>query len=359
MTINFPRGLTFLIVVTLEAWLFVPHITAQELLEEVRAGNKAALESIRTLSCRITVTSSISTPSPIVESTADFWQSGDSWHVRLHRAGKVHDTVRHDFIRKSLSQASGTGSGEGTVFKIARAVADEPPGRIDPYGRGLLTLCGPKGWPLTLEELLSRKHKVVQISRKPYQGHECTVLKISLALDDQTSGDFEIWFDPKVNYLACKLTGEFTSPSDQPKVRRESQVLHFTEAAPGIYFPMQAETQFFSGDKLTKHEVVAYSDIRVNQPLPPNIFELSIPPNAKVIDAIQDREYQVDAQGKAVGPERSLVKFAPLPAGSAQTETTVEPQSIAQWIVYGFLILLAVSGGIWYLRRLRETATSG
>ena len=132
---------------------------------------------------------------------------------------------------------------------------------------------------------------------------------------------------------------------------------------------METDTKLYRDGKVVLHDVVTFSEIRVNEPLPPNIFDLPIPPNATVVDHIQDRHYKVDANGKAVGEERPVDKFMPLPAGSGQRPvspqgspvvalfaTTTEPQPVTRWIVYGFLVLLAVAGSFWYFRRLRAAA---
>lgn len=354
------------------AFTFVSGTSAGELLEEVRAGNKAAIESIRTLSCRITVANPITPIGPMEAATVDYWRSGDSWRVRcpLGAAGDTTDWVQHDFVSKNVMQSAGT-----TFFAITRADPDDSLLRFDPYANGLLKLFGPGLRDLTLEKILKElPHKLGKITRQPYQGHECVVLKISTKseLDAGKNIDFEIWFDPQVNYLACKLIREIKGRSDRGDFHNESRVLRFTEAAPGIYFPAEMERKCYTDGKLTTHDIVTCSDIRVNQPLPPGIFELPIPPNSTVMDAIQDREYKVDALGKAFGPERSLPKYPPLPAGSgqppgksqalaplAQFATTTEPQSMTRWFVYGFLFVLAVSCSIWHVLRWRAGAASG
>lgn len=366
MTGRFQRAL-ILLAATALAHVFVSASSAEDLLEEVRAGNKSSLESIRTLSCRITVATPISPIGPTEASTADYWQSGDSWRVRCSVVGQPSDWVRHEFVTKKVMR-----SGEKTIFVIERADPDDPHSRFDVYGRGLLKLFGPEARPLTLEKILLHPHQLGKTTRQPYQGHECVVLKISTDLVAGKNSDFEVWFDPQVNYLACRLIRDSKRRSDQRSVHQESQVLRFTEAAPGVYFPAETERKSHTDGKLTQHDIVTISDIRINQPLPPNIFELPIPPGATVIDEIQDREYQVDALGKAIGPERSLPKYPPLPAGSgpppknlqdpggaAQVETITEPKPVTRWIVFAFLFVLVVTGSIWYVGRLRASAKSG
>ncbi|MCE9528277.1 MAG: hypothetical protein K8R36_19720 [Planctomycetales bacterium] len=247
---------------------------------------------------------------------------------------------------------------------------DQATSRFDPYASGLLRLCGTKARPLTLEQLLSQKQKAGKVSREPYEGHDCIVLHMSTKFEGGR-GEFDIWFDPKVKYLACRLVGNFSGTADRPPVRRESQVLKFMEPAPGIFFPAEAETKFFSGEKLTHHEVVTYSEVRINQPLPADIFELPIPANATVLDQIQEREYKTDANGKETGPSRPLANGMPVapgqasvpggkpaPAVIAQKETKTEPEPMTRWILYGLVAVLAIAGGVWYVRRLRGGADS-
>lgn len=360
-TVKCGRGLVVLAALALGVLVDVAgRASSPELLEEVSAGNKSALESIRTLSCRITVVSSTAERGPMASSTAEFWQSADSWRVHSPGSGQLIDMVKHDFTtRKLYKKMVGPGNEEKIVFAIARAHPDESHLQFDAFGRGLLKLYGPDGRPLTLEKLLSREHTLAKVSRQPYQGRECVVIEMSIPMQDKNEGRFEIWFDPKVNYLACKLVGQGTVHAPKHmKVRSEAQVSRFVEVAPGIYFPAETEKKYYQDDKLSQHEVITFTEIQVNQPVPKSIFELPIPPNAKVLDAIEDREYKVDSNGRAFGPERSLPKGSPLPAGSAQAETATEPASFASWILYGLVCVLAIAGSAWYWRRLRGSAPS-
>ncbi len=373
MRVSRQRVLLFWVAVAVQAHVWVADIRAQDLLAEVRAGNKSALDSIRTLFCRMTVETPVSPVNRSETSPVDYWQSGDSVRIRFEDAFQGTDTVRHNDISRTSFITLRPASEQRSVFSIRALQPEQSHGRFDPYGSGLLRLFGTKAAPLMLEEILSQSHKIKKITRQHDAGGECIVLEMSVKFDAQSTGNFEIWFDPKVNYLARKLIGDFTGPPDRPKVRRESQVLRFVEAAPGIYFPVEAETKFINNDKLTQHDIVTFSDIRINQPLPAGIFELPIPPNTKVLDAIQDREYEVDASGKEFGPSRPLAKGMPglagksgqppgnlaAPAPIAQGATTKEPEPVTRWILYGLLILLAIAAGIWYVRRLRASATSG
>ncbi len=372
MRVSCQRVLLFLVALAIPAHLFVADIKAEDLLAEVRAGNKAALDSIRTLSCRMTVANPVSAIPQSQMSPVEYWQSGDSFRVRFADAFELTDAVRHNGVRRSSSVSQ-----KRNIFSIRPVQPDERTGRFDPYASGLLKLFGTKVWPLTLEKILSQPHTINSIAKQPLDGHDCVMLKMSVKFDGGSTGNFEIWFDPHVNYLARRLTGDFSGSPDMPPTRRESQVLKFVEAAPGIHFPAEAETKFLAGKKVTQHEIVTFTDIRINQPLPAGIFELPIPPDATVRDAVADREYKLDANGKETGTSRPLAKgmqglpgkpglpgkggeptaSAPSSAPVSHRATTKEPEPMTRWILYGLLAVLAIAGGVWYVRRLRSAAT--
>jgi len=372
MSLSRQRVFLFWVALAIQSHLFVADIRAEDLLAEVRAGNKAALDSIHTLSCRMNVANPVSTIPQSQMSPVEYWQSGDSIRVRFADAFQLADSVRHNGVNRTSFVSQ-----EKNVFSIRPVQSEQRMSRFDPYGSGLLTLFGTKGSPLPLEKILSQPHKIKGVSRQPLDGHDCVLVKMSFKFDGQATGDFEIWFDPQVNYLARRLTGDFSGSPDMPPARRESQVLKFVEAAPGIHFPAEAETKFLAGKKITEHQVVTFTDIRINQPLPAGIFELPIPPNSTVLDAIADREYKLDANGNESGPSRPLAKGMPTPSGKpglpgksgeptasapssapvSQRATTKEPEPMTRWVLYGLLTILAIVGGIWYVRRLRTAAT--
>jgi hypothetical protein len=372
MSLSRQRVFLFLVALAIQSHLFVADISAEDLLAEVRAGNKAALDSIRTLSCRMTVANPVSVVPQSQMAPVEHWQSGDSIRVRFADAFQLTDAVRHHGVNRTSFVSQ-----EGNVFSIRPVQSEQRMSRFDPHRSGLLALFGPKGSPLPLEKILSQPHKIKGVSRQPLDGHDCVLVKMSFTFDGGSKGDFEIWFDPQVNYLARRLTGDFSGSPDMPPSRRESQVLKFVEAAPGIHFPAEAETKFLTGKKMTEHQVVTFTDIRINQPLPADIFELPIPPNATVLDAVADREYKVDANGKETGTSRPLAKgmpgmpgkpgipgksgqptaSAPSPAPVSQRATTKEPEPMTRWVLYGLWAVLAIAGGIWYVRRLRTAAT--
>jgi hypothetical protein len=329
-----------------------------DLLTEVRAGNQSALESIRTLSCRVALSSPASQHPIIAPITSDYWWSPGSSRLRSNVSGQLTESVVHDFIARSISRSRDPNGREHVRFSIVRAVPNSPDGRADPWGHGLLKLCGPGGFPLTLNELLEQPHRLRYVKRVKEKERELILMGLAVGLSPEVTGEFEIWFDPELNYLARRLTGEFSGlPSDSDQAdRRESEVLAFTEVSRAVYFPVHAETKFYAKDRLVHHDVVKFSNVKVNEPFPSDFFELPIPPGALVYDEIQGKEYQLDSQGKQVGPERPIAQFAPLPAGRSSA-TTEEPKPWTRWILPGSAVLLAFAGVGWFISKMRQGGT--
>ncbi|MEX2175706.1 MAG: hypothetical protein WD872_15180 [Pirellulaceae bacterium] len=210
---------------------------------------------------------------------------------------------------------------------------------------------------MTLNELLNRSHELQEVRRATQNGQEFIVVHFSLELHPGETGNFEVWFDPQVNYLACKLIGTSTGSAAKPVNRRkESRVLSFREVAPTVYFPEHVESHSYKAGQLVGHEIVRFSDVRVNEPLPPDIFKIAIPPGVHVLDSIADLEYRTNANGQQIGPGRALAKFPPLQAGAGPlAATSQEPQPATRWIVPVSLAILTVGGGLWFVRKWRSS----
>jgi hypothetical protein len=326
---------------------------SEELLEQVRAGNQATLESIRTLYCRVTRSAPVTEWGAEPAATMEYWWSAGSVRLRSQLPGQLSDSVFHEQTARSLLKGRDPQGRERSHYGITRVEAGQTLGPSDPWRHGLLKLCGPAGWPLTLDELLRTRHKLSHIKRETVNGCELIVVGLSIDFSTGAVGNFEIAFDPQLNYLARRLTGTF-SGAPAGADRRESEVLQFREVAPAMYFPEHSETRFYKGDQVVSHEIVQFSDVRINAQLPPDIFKLPIPPGATVHDSIEGNSYTADADGNAVGPKRPLPNLAPLQAGAMQTETLEEHKSRMRWILPGALAVLLLGCSLWFVRAWRS-----
>lgn len=339
---------------------FVParNLVGQELLDEVRAGNKAALESIRSFSCRVTMSSVVGSGGPASGSSAEYWWSNGASRVRSNENGQLRDSVARDFTFHVLTKGRDVKGRQQTTFLTQPITGDEPHGPFDPWSLGLFKLCGPKGWPLTLDEILSRPHILNGVERRSEGGRNSIVVDLSMELLPGNHGDFEIWFDPAVNYLAFKVVGS-PSSSGTKEIARQSEVTRFIEVEPAIYFPQRAERKFFKDGRCTYQAVVDFSDIRVNQAIAESMFEIPIPPGAHVVDAVNGSSYRTDATGTP-GPPSALSRFPSLPAAMAvANETREEPQPATRWILPISIAIIALAAALWFIRRRFESASAG
>ena len=147
-------------------------------------------------------------------------------------------------------------------------------------------------------------------------------------------------------------------PNSNPRLSQQ-KVVRFKEVVPSIFFPEQVEFRNSGGDGPDSTIVVSFSNIRINQPLPPDVFDFpTIPAGARVVDDIKAESYIADAHGNPKsGTVETLVRLPPIPAGSAQpTESVDEPKSLTRWILPGSLAVLALAGGLWLFRKWRPAA---
>lgn len=330
--------------------------SGQDLLDLVRAGNRSAIQSIRTLSCKIAI---VHTPNEgRIYPEADYLRSSDAIRIRWQSGGEYLDSVRRDSKTQGVVKSRGKDGRETARYSTSRSSPGERFGDHDAWFLGLLSFPGPDGTALPLDDLLQKPHKLRKVSRETKDGRQFIIVAFSNEPLPNKVGDFEVWFDPQANYLACKLVGTSTRQSPKlSKSSREAEILRFKEAAPGIYFPEHVQARY-SRDGREFTEVVKFSDIRINQPLPADSFQPPpVPAGAMVFDEIQGKAYKADARGNPVGPSAPLATFPPLPPGTVQpTETAEEPKSMARWILPGSLAVLAMAGGLWFFRKWRPSA---
>lgn len=323
-----------------------------ELLDEILAGNQSTLSGIRTLACRMVVTTPVQ-PKGMLQRpprAAEYWSSEGVSRVRLTSDAGETNSVQRDGALRQLFLPRTRSTENPAVFSIRAVAPHQPHGAYDAWKLGLLKLCGPRGFPLTLQELVEGKHELRRIEHDVVDGRDLVVAGFTVQVSDDVAGEFDIWFDPKLNFLARKRIATFAGDN-----RRETNVLRFREVLPAVYFPEYVETRHFQMGELVEHQTVEFFDIRINSPLPSDWFELSIPGGAHVHDAIADKEYDTDSRGIQVGVARSLPKGTPLPLGLAQSAgpTSHEPLPWARWIVPGSLIVLVVGVALWIYQRWR------
>jgi hypothetical protein len=218
----------------------------------------------------------------------------------------------------------------------------------------------PEGIESVPFEQLAAHATRLKAQRRPIDGRETVVVELSFdrSKDSGTKWDAEIHFDPAVNYLVRKViyTGSWSSGN----LRREDEVVHFKECAPGVFFPERTAGRSGPEGKFDFNHTTKFSDIRINQPLPKDIFQIRYPNGVYLSDHIRGVGYHVNTEGRRISPETPLEgrSVPPPPVGvaanSAGTETQTEPRSATRWILPASLSILLFTGVVALVRRWQK-----
>jgi len=135
----------------------------------------------------------------------------------------------------------------------------------------------------------------------------------------------------------------YTQQTKGTYYRREDEVVQFKECSPGVFFPERLVGGSGPEGDFNFHHHTLISDIRVNQPLPENIFHLRYPEGIPFDDHIRGVKYRANSEGNPISKEEPLRSGRVIPAAplgdDPPRETQEEPKSATRWI-------LPVSGGI-------------
>ncbi len=308
-----------------------PSVFGQDLLEEVRGGNQATLQSIHTLHCRVKITIDPTDSAPSF--SGEYWRSDDRSRTKSTSSKGVTDTIVEGSILRS--HYTRKFNGKTHIGGIVQQSSSMMIGDCDAWALAGFTLAGPEpATGLSLDELLKKPHQINHIAKKTEDGQEYVALRIEHALSKQ-----DLWINPKLNYLVEKLVLSYppTPTPDTTSGKTEMVLKNIKEAAPGIYFPGAVESRHFQEGKLRYTRLVTFSEIQINKPLDSSAFAFRFPAGITVRDMIQGKEFKVDEAGKLIGPGKDLATGQPLPGGSPvrvpRTETKEEPTSWTHWIL--------------------------
>jgi hypothetical protein len=321
-----------------------------DLLRTVREANRAAIQSIRELYCRVTVASTPALQSDVAR-CGEFWITRTAFRSRM---GGPHGSVIDTLVRGSRCTVIADGPKQQYVGISA---VDGVWETCEVLHTALLTHADPKGRLFTFDELVQGRCEVLRVQRVNEGGQELIFVELLHAMNR-----IKLWFDPRVNYLVRKRVA---SPSPRqletiradPKARGEVEVVRFAEVAPAVYFPEEVQERAYKGDRCDHTAVVTFSDLRVNQPFPPDALRQHFRPGTVVSDSILMKKYPADEFGNRNGPARPLDLSPPGPVHSLDVPLLPsgkkEPRSLALWIILASLAVLMLGAALWYVRRRR------
>jgi hypothetical protein len=316
-----------------------------DLLDDVVSRHRAAVESIRSFSCKHTVKEEYADGRVTVTAPGEYWRAGDDVRAKWRTGDKWCDGLISDMRVVTLSGAVGR---KATAASIApdRGTAL---GVADPWVNAPFVFFAAPGKatrPMAFWDLLLQ-HEAKGAKRVREGQEEAVVVEVEISPSIR-----EYWFDPRHNYLIKKVVAR----SDQSSAT--SEVVRFKEAAPGVFFPEAVVLKSYRAGNLLSTRTTTFSDVRVNAPMPDRMFRLDLPANTEVHDLIQGKKYVTDAAGRPTGAGEDLPHPPPPRAPAAQPriprpETKSEPTHWTELVLPASLGILAIGVGAWVIQRWR------
>jgi hypothetical protein len=319
-------------------------------IDEVCTAHVAARQSIHTFSCKITVNHTARGPLSFL--AGEYWRSDDRVRVKWRMPDKQYDSLLLDGQVRSVVQSR---DHRGKTVVGATIVRDtgQPMGLCDPWFLGLLTFPSAEDVAVfrPLEQLLAQPHTLHRIGSATADGNDYVVVGLEHALSRQ-----ELWFDPRANYLVAKaFLYPTTKAPGQGQLVTQTQVTHFSEAVPSIFFPDGVTIKVTGSKGTVATSTARFTNVVINAPLPASVFRLPFPPGILVLDGVQGKKYTTDGQGKPVPASvEELPAGTALPAGVIRrSETTYEAVGWSGWVLPASCLLVVVAGASLVWRRYR------
>jgi len=278
--------------------------THDQLLERVLQANKAALEMRQVAECRI----ESQCDKPKMTFTAHYWRKGQL--MRVHETGGKLPGYSDGLYRDGISLKVYRGSDKKTKQLIDGAVREagrDPFYMIDPPFACNETFFLGGRRDSTLEQFVRAPGRTVKANETRQGGKTLVRLDVEVAAAKSAgdSGTYEIWLDPAANYLVRKVIWHMSGSQEQ---RFDREVLQFKEAAPGVFVPVEMVHTMHSRGVVEQVTKISAKEWKVNHDIPENIFSLTIPPGAHVVDKISGKSYQQPAPGAAPAAAENVPK---------------------------------------------------
>jgi hypothetical protein len=340
--------------------LIVPDLCADEqadLLTVVRAGHRSARESIRTFSA--TVTDEVTQPQKQVHTKGKYWRSLDVARAQQQHSGSSFE----DYLLKG-SEVRQVGrhrrKNGGQYYAAVRRPRTEMFCGFDPWLLMHLEFGGPGGRVhMDYDQFLDSAKERPRVSRDTAGGRESVRVEMSYDLPNGGESRVTIWHDVGRSYLVWKGT----STSSDESLRNEVEIVEFLESAPGVVFPVKRVVRSFRGSDLIGESTTTLSDVRINEPIPKDVFRLPTVPAGTILqDYVEGKQYPIDEDWRPAGPAKPLTRMVvanPSDKDDAgyTSPSTEEPASWTRWLLPGSLAILGLAGGFSLYRRYRARAS--
>jgi hypothetical protein len=330
---------------------------SEDLLALLKAGHRGTRDTIRSFSASMVVEEATS-GKKVAMYTSQCWRTPKQMRCRtVYPDGRVDDGLSTHSEHKQVSKSFGP-NGKSVRYAAGRRPASKSSTTGDIWETMLIDFPNGNGAKCDLDRFLELSTKPPTVNRERLDGRDC--LHLVAHYDDVHLGAVRLdaWFDPDASYLVRKRVLRWG------QIRSESLITGFRQVG-GVSLPEACVGQMFAEGKALGPVHATFSDVRVNEPIPVNVFQLPIPSGTIVFDDFEKTYYPVNSRWERTGPStpRSHNKIAPpLSDGQDTTftrQTDSEPPPGVNWLMWSSLALLASVASFWGYHRLKQAKPQG
>jgi len=299
-----------------------------DIVEQVRAGNAATLQSIESYYGNVHYISSARGPAGIPIS--EYWRTKDSVRIREKRPPNVTIDVRLDHGRSQqlttvLGQPHDPNEIGMTIDDSRRFGLKTDAWQLSLFDLPAMITRRPTLFIYSLSELID-KGAVKEAEWTRLDGNK--VAHLSVELRDERR-NYELWIDPKVNWLVIKAIHVLQDAEGVDFWKIEHKIDEMREIKPSLFVPISTSISLSMKGKLVGEEFYRIDDLRVNEELPP-IPAMPIPPRGSLaVDLVAGTTYRIDGNGRR---SSKLFRIGAETTGFANPPTRrVGPNSYGIW----------------------------
>jgi hypothetical protein len=327
-------------------------LTAEDkILEEVKAGHRAARQSIRTFSASVLGEKEL--PQRTTMDTGRYWRAGDL--VRIQR-GKEGDWTADYLVKdgeiREVYRNQWTGGRVG-FHKARRTPATDFLSGCDVWREMLIDHCGPEGGQIAYDRLLELAQVTTTTKYERRENRQYAKVSLSYSSRKGFQTRLVLWHDVGCNYLIRKIDVAFPG-TDKTSV---GTITEFAEPDPGVFVPLGCRWEYYEKGKFESSRLTTLSDVQVNKPIQPSIFTLpAIPSGTLLDDSIEGTRGLVGSDWRPIGRREPFKTQQPVPTLSSSVydaPSTREPASAGWWVTVASCAVLAAALSYLIFRRIR------
>jgi len=329
------------------------------LLELAQNAHRAAIESLQSVECDVTVMRSQRGEAAHKIAQGHYARSGAAVRVHEETARGTQDVVLKDSAATVVGKERVRPGERPAPGSAVRTSIPEAALSCDVWPQMLMQFHAPgQSRSRSLDEVLANALAPPEVTKVHENGNEYVQIDVVIARNAGTDAHMQLLLDPRVNYLVKR---EVLGP--RSRTRAIFEVGEFSEPIPGVFMPVAATAQTITDGREDNRLEIKLANVRINQPVPPDRFDLKIAAGTLVLDRIRHKQYKAGADGRP-GPEQDLIQPVALPVAKvderseARSQTSGESGSLLQKLLPPVSIALLIGGSIWLIRA-RKSAQNG